>query len=181
MSFKVGDKVVYLQERGGGVVVNVQGSYFIVEDEETGFKRRFEKIELAPVFSENYDNNLPSEESEFEEPQEHSYLTKSKVSGRRKPEEVWEVDLHVEELVESHSNLSNTEILRKQMSALKNTIKDARKKNVGRVIAIHGKGEGVLKSEITTYLAQQEGVEFFDADFREYGKGATEIRLFNID
>lgn len=181
MSFKVGDKVVYLQERGGGTVVDVQGRFFFVEDAETGFKRRFEQLELAPVFSEKYDDHLPSEESEFEESEEHSYLTKSKISGRRKPEEVWEIDLHVEELVESHSNLTNTEIMRKQMAALKNTIKDARKKHVSKIIAIHGVGEGVLKSEIVTYLSQQDGVEFFDADFREYGKGATEIRLFNID
>lgn len=180
MSFKTGDKVVYLQERGGGVVVDIQGAYFIVEDGETGFKRRFDRLELAPVYSDNYDDHLPVEDSEFEEIVDHSYLTKSKVSGRRKPEEVWEVDLHVEELVESHSNLSNTEILRKQLSALKNTIRDARKKNVNRIIAIHGVGEGVLKSEIASYLALQEGIEYYDADFREYGKGATEIRLFNV-
>lgn len=181
MSFKIGDKVVFLQERGGGAVVDIQGKYFVVEDEETGFKSRFERSELAPVFSESYDDHFPNEQEEFEETSDHSYLTKSKVSGRRKPEEVWEIDLHVEELVDSHSNLSNTEIMRKQMAALKNTLKDARKKNVNRVIAIHGVGEGVLKSEITNYLSQQDGVEFYDADFREYGKGATEIRLFQID
>ena len=181
MSFKIGDKVVYLHERGGGDVIDIQGEYYIVEDAETGFSRKFQKIELAPVFSEQYDDHMPSSEVDHDAEEDHSYLTKSKVSGKRKPEEVWEIDLHVEELVESHSNLSNTEILRKQMGALKTTIKDARKKHVPRIIAIHGVGEGVLKSEITSYLAQQDGVEYFDADFREYGKGATEIRLFKLD
>jgi hypothetical protein len=181
MYFKVGEKVVYLNERGGGVVVDMRGEYFMVEDSETGFSRRFQKFELAPVYSEQYDNHMPSAEVEHDADEDHSYLTKSKVSGKRKPEEVWEIDLHVEELVDSHANLTNTEILRKQMSALKTTIKDARKKHVPRLIAIHGVGEGVLKSELTNYLAQQDGVEYFDADFREYGKGATEIRLFNLD
>lgn len=181
MSFNVGQKVVYLQERGGGTVVQIQGNLFIVEDAETGFRRRFEQIELAPVYSEDYQTDSSANEIIPEEREEHSYLTKSKVSGRRKPEEVWEIDLHVEELVESHAGLTNTEIMRKQMSALKSTLRDARKKHVNRVIAIHGVGEGVLKSEILSYLKQQDGVEYFDADFREYGKGATEIRLFNVD
>ncbi len=180
MSFKINDKVVYLNERGGGVVVDVQGEFFIVEDHETGFSRRFQKMELAPVYSEQYDEYMPSAEDEHDVEQDYSYLTKSKVSGKRKPEEVWEVDLHVEELVDSHSNLTNSEILRKQMGALKKTLKDARKKNIQRVIAIHGVGEGVLKYEITNYLEQQDGLEYFDADFREYGKGATEIRLFRL-
>jgi dsDNA-specific endonuclease/ATPase MutS2 len=49
------------------------------------------------------------------------------------------------------------------------------------VILIHGVGEGILKEEVRTFLSKQEGVEYFDADFREYGKGATtaEIR-YNI-
>ena len=38
MSFKKGDKVVYLHERGGGAVIDIQGEYFIVEDSETGFR-----------------------------------------------------------------------------------------------------------------------------------------------
>ena len=40
-----------------------------------------------------------------------------------------------------------------------------------------GVGEGVLKQEIRSYLDKQEGVEYFDADFREYGKGATTIEI----
>jgi dsDNA-specific endonuclease/ATPase MutS2 len=40
---------------------------------------------------------------------------------------------------------------------------------------IHGVGEGVLKNEVRTYLENQSGIEFYDSDFREYGKGATTI------
>jgi len=38
-----------------------------------------------------------------------------------------------------------------------------------------------LKSEVLSYLHKQEGVEFYDADFREYGKGATMVEIrYNI-
>jgi DNA-nicking Smr family endonuclease len=47
------------------------------------------------------------------------------------------------------------------------------------LIAIHGVGEGVLKNEIRSFLGKKDNVEFFDASYMEYGKGATEIRLFH--
>ena len=181
MSFRKGDKVVYLSEVGGGKITDISGEYCLVEDSDTGFSRKFQRTELAPVYGEKYDGYMPSSEEDHDEQEDHSYLTKSKVSGKRKPEEVWEIDLHVEELVESHANLTNSQILRKQMSALKTTLKAARKQHVTRLIAIHGVGQGVLKFEITNYLDQQDSLEYFDADFREYGKGATEIRLYRLN
>ena len=42
---------------------------------------------------------------------------------------------------------------------------------------IHGVVEGVLKEEVRSELSKIEGVEYFDADFREYGKGATAVEL----
>jgi hypothetical protein len=35
----------------------------------------------------------------------------------------------------------------------------------------------VLKDEIRLFLSKKDGIEFYDADFREYGKGATAIEI----
>ena len=45
---------------------------------------------------------------------------------------------------------------------------------------IHGVGEGVLKSEVRIFLSGKEGLDYYDADFREYGKGATSVDLFYL-
>ena len=50
-------------------------------------------------------------------------------------------------------------------------------KDIQKIIVIHGVGEGVLKEEIRSYLSKQEGLEYYDADFREYGKGATAVEI----
>jgi DNA-nicking Smr family endonuclease len=66
-------------------------------------------------------------------------------------------------------------MLQKQLKELKATFNKAKKNKVNRLIVIHGVGEGVLKNEVRTYLENQSGIEFYDSDFREYGKGATTI------
>ena len=77
--------------------------------------------------------------------------------------------------MESHTGLSNTEILLKQMGEFKSMFKKGKKEGIHKLIVIHGVGEGVLKNEIRTYLSQQDQIEVYDADFSEYGKGATAI------
>ena len=53
-----------------------------------------------------------------------------------------------------------------------------------RIVIIHGKGEGVLKSEIHLYLTRlnsEQGVrlDFHDAPYHEYGMGgATEVLFY---
>ena len=54
----------------------------------------------------------------------------------------------------------------------------AQEKSISKIIVIHGVGEGVLKNEIRSFLSKKENLEFFDASYADYGKGATEIRLF---
>ena len=90
---------------------------------------------------------------------------------------VWEVDLHIEHLVDKHKSLSNYEIVQIQIRHCEFTIEKAIKNNVSRLIVIHGKGEGVLKEEVRKLLKKYP-VEEMDADYRIYGLGATEIRFF---
>ena len=73
--------------------------------------------------------------------------------------------------------MSNAEVLRHQMSVFKSFFRGASDKQVRKLVVIHGVGQGVLKGEIRDFLSQQDGVQFYDADFNEYGKGATTIEL----
>lgn len=171
MDFKVGQKVAYLYEKGYGYIRSISGKYAMVEDED-GFERKLSFQELVFIHSERFVDDEIVVEKEDTEPA-ISFRVLQERTGYRKPLTVWEIDLHIEELLESHSGLSNTEILLKQMAEFRSTFKKGKREGIHKLIVIHGVGEGVLKNEIRMYLSQQDQIEVYDADFSEYGKGAT--------
>lgn len=173
MHFQVGERVGYLYEKGFGVVTRIEGQRVFVEDED-GFERYFQPNELVFIHNDHYTKEVTTIVKEEAE-EDLTYRVVPQRTGQRKPLVVWEVDLHIEEILESHQGMSNTEILLKQMNEFKSTFKKARQRNIDKLIVIHGVGEGVLKNEIRTWLSNQEQIEVYDADFSEYGKGATAV------
>jgi hypothetical protein len=88
-----------------------------------------------------------------------------------------EIDLHINQLIDTASGMSNAEILEYQMSRFHETMKANERRKGQKIVFIHGKGEGVLRTAIekelkTTY---RNGCRFQDASFREYGFGATMV------
>lgn len=88
-----------------------------------------------------------------------------------------EVDLHIEELVDNTSGLSNFEMLNIQLERFEKEMDDATEKNVKKLIFIHGVGNGRLRQEIAAILKKTPGVTFQDASFKEYGYGATQVNF----
>jgi hypothetical protein len=175
MKFKEGQRVGYLYEKGYGVIRSIHGDQAMVEDED-GFEFLRPLNELVFIHNDNYTTeNLQLSRQEAEP--EMTYRVLQEKTGQKRPLTVWEIDLHIEELLESHSGMSNTEILMKQMGEFRSTFKKAKREGIHKLIVIHGVGEGVLKNEIRTYLANQEQIDVYDADFLEYGKGATAVEF----
>jgi hypothetical protein len=95
-----------------------------------------------------------------------------------KTPDVLEVDLHIEELIDSTAGLSNREILEIQMDKFHSEMKQAIEKGIKRVVFIHGVGNGVLKQEIARKLQSTYArYPYQDASFQEYGFGATMVIL----
>lgn len=89
-----------------------------------------------------------------------------------------EVDLHIEQLMDQVSGLSNHEILEIQMKHFHDQMQWAINNKVKRIIFIHGVGNGVLKQEIHRKLKSTYAKYYFqDASFQEYGYGATLVIL----
>lgn len=175
MDFKIGQRVAYLYEKGYGTIRSISGNYAMVEDED-GFERKFTLNELAFIHNDSYvSEDSPVEKEEAGE--EVTYRILQERTGRNRPLTVWEMDLHIEEILESHQGMSNTDILLKQMSEFRTMFRKAKREGIHKLIVIHGVGEGVLKNEIRSYLSHQEQVDVYDADFSEYGKGATTIEF----
>lgn len=89
-----------------------------------------------------------------------------------------EVDLHIHELIDDTTGLSNKEMLDLQMDHFREKLEEAAKKQVKKVVFIHGLGNGTLKQEVRRELSHKyKRYTFQDASFQEYGFGATMVIL----
>ena len=177
MHFKIGEKVSFLNESGWGIIQRFQNDAVIVED-ETGFERPILRNELVKIFGDQKDtfDDVPLDFSEKEVGDNSK--NNSRIDDTQKFKDFWELDLHIHELLDSEVGLTNSEMLRNQISVLKSFFRNACDKRIRKLVIIHGVGQGVLKAEVRDFLQQQEGIEFYDSDFNEYGKGATTVELF---
>ena len=97
-----------------------------------------------------------------------------------KAPDVIEIDLHIHELTENSSGLSNKEILDIQTGKVEREMRGAISSGARRIVFIHGVGQGILKLEIAKLLkAKFPKYSFHDASFQEYGYGATMVILRN--
>jgi hypothetical protein len=89
-----------------------------------------------------------------------------------------EVDLHIEEITDNFSGLSNTEILDLQMARFKISLDTAVIHKTKRIVFIHGVGNGKLKFTLRKALDDKyPDLQYQDASFKEYGYGATLVLI----
>lgn len=105
---------------------------------------------------------------------------KNKIHTKKeaKREDVIEVDLHIDELVDSTAGLSAADMLNLQIDHFCKTM-DENLRHIGqKIVFIHGKGEGVLRQALMKELTHRyKGHDVQDASFREYGFGATQVTI----
>lgn len=109
---------------------------------------------------------------EFKQPQKTS-IAKQRIKDLTK-----EIDLHIEELIDSHSGLTNTEILSIQLERFEKEIQYCLSNGIKKLIVIHGVGNGKLKQEIISILKTIDDISYYDASYKNYGFGATEIIIY---
>ena len=103
--------------------------------------------------------------------------TKRQFAPPRKSQ-IIEVDLHIHELIDNFANLDNVDMLRIQLDKFHSVMKENINKKGQKIVFIHGKGEGVLRKEITELLRKQyKNASFQDASFQQYGFGATQVNI----
>lgn len=98
--------------------------------------------------------------------------------SKKEKDPVLEIDLHIEQLLDSTAGMSNADILEYQMNKFNEVMQDNIKRKGFKIVFIHGKGDGVLKSAITKELKNKyKKVYIQDASFQEYGFGATMVTI----
>ena len=69
-------------------------------------------------------------------------------------------------------------MLNLQLETAKRQLEFAIRKRIQKVVFIHGVGEGVLKEELKYLFNRYDNVAFYDAEYKKYGLGATEVYIY---
>ena len=111
---------------------------------------------------------LGKKDGDAQKPQQKPKLTKGS--------DILEVDLHIEELLETTAGMNAFDILNHQLDVVRRTIDENLKYKGKKIVFIHGKGEGVLRNAIMQELRKKyPRCLSQDASFQKYGFGATMV------
>lgn len=173
----IGDKVELLDDNVAGVVTKVETNEVTFETSD-GFEMKVPyslivKTEGSLDIDFQDDSLLQKLKSDLN-PKRRGPSPKPK---REQP--AMEVDLHIHNLVDKTSHLSNFEMLNIQLEHSQKKIEFAIERRIKRIVFIHGVGQGVLKAELQTLFRRFDQIEFYDADYQKYGLGATEIYIYD--
>jgi len=181
---KVGDRVETIDDDISGIITKVKENIVTIEDAD-GFQFQFEISELmlssntASLEDAVYNSDIEAVKKEKESKKRKS-IPAVKPKERNAPK--FEVDLHIHNLTESTRGMTNFDMLNLQLDTARGQLEFAVKKRIPKVVFIHGVGEGVLRQELETLFGRYNNVKFYDADYKTYGLGATEVRIFqNIE
>jgi dsDNA-specific endonuclease/ATPase MutS2 len=90
------------------------------------------------------------------------------------------IDLHIHEFLENDRYMTSFEKLSAQLNRAIIKLEKARSEKIPKLVFIHGVGKGVLKERLHELLNAQPDLEYYDASFSKYGKGATEVKIYRF-
>ena len=174
----VGDQVSFMSDNTQGVIRTIiSDDEYEVEIEE-GFTIPAHRLEIEKVWLDDFEVDEKALKSQLKKDLRKEPTLKSKSN---QPSEKFfshhEIDLHIENLVDSWNGLSNFEIVNIQLSFLRKRLFQAFENHEEFLVVIHGIGTGKLKQEIESYLMQFPNISIVPADAKLYGMGASEIRI----
>ncbi len=185
---RAGDRVSFLDEAGGGTVLRVLPRERVVVRTHDGFELEYPVRALVPQVIDEHEHRVTDHQAGMiaandvmEERRRRRTAGRDLRPGKtpKRPEDssVAEVDLHLHELVEDETRLSDEEKLSYQLAYFERALEGAIRDGKRKLIVIHGVGEGVLREEVRRILQYYDTVQFHDADPRRYGSGATEVLI----
>lgn len=131
------------------------------------------------IVAQNIEQELSAEDiNKLKNIKEFKSSVKSSKSHKEQQKKLEkEIDLHIEELVDNLSGLSNHEMLSIQLEKVEKELDFAMANGIKKIVFIHGVGNGRLKMEIQKMLKSTRGVTFQDASYKDYGFGATQVNI----
>jgi len=176
---KIGDKVSAIDDVVNGVITRIDGKVITVLTDDD-FELQYSEKELIIVENLISDEllNFKQISGIIAEKEEKKPKNAKKVKSKTSNLPPMEVDLHIHQLVNSHTNMSNYDMLALQLETARRRLDFGISKRIQRIVFIHGMGEGVLRVELEFLFKRYDNIKFCDADFQKYGQGAVEVYIY---
>ena len=181
MDFSIGDQIIFINENLRGKIVNIKKEILVVNCSKIDLEvHKSEVIKLSKDIENIYSKLMVDTNSFFSIKNDELYQNENKIY---KPIDLkvnisknFELDLHLEKIIDNLEHLNSQEILQLQMNTFYKGVFEAKNLGIDYLIVIHGIGKGVLKRKIVEFLQENEAV-FFDANYNKYKGGAIEIKI----
>lgn len=184
---RTGDKIKVLNENAEGIVKKILGHKSALV-QIGDFEYEFPVDHLIKVNQDDLSHPTVKDQEEkifhqiipiLKEAEKDLKRDKIKKTGSKKEKRssIREIDLHSHEIIEDRNKVSNSRILDYQLNYFIRELEKAIAGKEKSLIFIHGKGEGILKAEIHKILNSYSNIVFYDAPFRFYGGGATQVEI----
>lgn len=170
-SINVGDLVDFLDSNGGGEVLSINNNVVVVLTRD-GFEEEHSIDKLVKV---NHTLNKTLKASYV--PEGFKKVSKKAEKDsifKSKNKLIWEIDIHIENLVDNYYHLSNYEIVNYQLEKCEEILHKALQSKIHKLVIIHGKGQGILRKEVH-HLLYSFRLDFKDSDYLRYSGGATDV------
>lgn len=176
---QIGYKVSVLDDNISGIVTALRGNTVTLETAD-GFELVYQKNELIVLDGSISKRDLIPKDvwSIISEKEQKKPGKTKRVKPKERNAPAMEVDLHIHQLVPSTKGMDNYDMLTIQLNTAKRQLEFAISKRIQKVVFIHGVGAGVLRTELEYLFRQYDNVKYYDADFQKYGRGATEIYIY---
>jgi len=100
----------------------------------------------------------------------------SKRPTRQIVNNIVEIDLHIDQLLDTTTGMSNKDILEYQLDIFRKVLEEYKLRSGQKIVFIHGKGDGILRQRILWELqTRYKRFRHQDASFKQYGYGATMV------
>lgn len=178
VELKIGDKVSFLDDDNEGVIVNIINKNKIQVEDKYGFLSDINPEKLVLVHDDFYNKTF----DEIEQIKKEKIIPDKKKIIHDTKIEIPEIDLHIHNILENTTNMTNYDIVLFQINFAEKKMIAFHKKGYKKIIFIHGKGQGVLKNEIISFFQKKYNAMYQDASYSKYGLGgATLIYIKDIN
>lgn len=164
-TFEVGENVSVLDESGVFIIKEIQLTKVRIED-EFGFEQWVDLKFVVKRRSISVERLQKKDET-------GAQLSRNILKSNSIPE----IDLHIECLISSESQMSAHDKLTLQIEHFKRFTNQMIQNKISKFRVIHGAGEGRLKSEIRSLVQSRVGFTIHDDNFANGKVGASLIEL----
>lgn len=167
--FKIGNKVTFLDEVGLFTIIELLPNNQLLVEDEHGFDRKCHQDEVT-IYQEKAFDGIEIETYENRNVKTNPFKKTSK-----KTVNIPVIDLHIENLLDSHRHMQNHEIVLFQLDVCKRELDKHIHRGTRQLVIIHGIGKGKLKEEVRYLLNSYPRIEYMDEHYSNQGIGATKV------